>query len=74
MAPHICGHDFKISSSTFRSTTIRTNYFFHLMFFRPENEISNSIIFVLGDIFYLIFNFIIILFLVYEIFYKRNFL
>ena len=37
------------------------------MFFRPENEISNSIIFVLGVLFYLILNFIITLFLIYEI-------
>ena len=46
--------------------TIRTNSFFNVMFFRPENEISNIVIFVLG--FYFIFNFIIIiLFLIYEI-------
>ena len=37
------------------------------MFFRPENEISNSIIFVLGVLFYLNFNFIIILSLIYEL-------
>ena len=37
------------------------------MFFRPENEISNSIIFVLGVLFYLNFSFIIILFLIYEL-------
>ena len=37
------------------------------MFFTPENEISNSIIFVLGVLFSLIFYFIIALFLIYEI-------
>ena len=37
------------------------------MFFRPENETSNSIIFVLGVLFYLYFSFIIILFLIYEL-------
>ena len=37
------------------------------MFFRPENEISSSIIFVLGVLFYLNFIFIIILFLIYEL-------
>ena len=37
------------------------------MFFRPENETSNSIIFVLGVLFYLNFSFIIILFLIYEL-------
>ena len=44
------------------------------MFFRPENEISNSIIFVLGILFYLIFNFINILPLIYEILFinERN--
>ena len=36
------------------------------MFFRPENETSNSIIFVLGVLFYLNFSFIIILFLIYD--------
>ena len=37
------------------------------MFFRPENETSNSIKFVLGVLFYLNFSFIIILFLIYEL-------
>ena len=37
------------------------------MFFRPENETSNSIIFVWGVLFYLNFSFIIILFLIYEL-------
>ena len=47
MAPHISRHDFKISSTS-RFMTIATNSFFIVMFFRPENEVSNNIIFVSG--------------------------
>ena len=40
------------------------------MFFRPENEIANSIIFVLGV--YLIFYFITTLFLIYGILFIKE--
>ena len=57
MTPDICHHNFKISLTS-RSTTIKTNFRFNVMFSRPENEISKSVkvvgfLFLFNSLFYL---------------------
>ena len=60
MAPHICRHHFKISSTSW-FTTIKTNLFFKVMFFRPENKISSCV-----KSFELLFSFITFYFTIFK--------